>query len=624
MPQQVHTNGAFNEEDNNYDDKAADREQLILLHEKQKRRISPPLSPPLDTDDTSSSNRGSGSESSGSRRNMLNRLKRAPIQSTRMILPDDFHTSYKPPFYPKIQDTLQFLLQALGDNFIFDSLDDGAKTDFVHAMQLQEFKEGERVMNQGDIGDYFYIIYDGEVAFHVNDAEEEGKGLPPKHDGKDILVRDENLPPRVGSGSKGSSFGELALLYSSPRQASVRALSPLTLYKIDQQTFKLLHTSHEVKDRTSIISVFEDLSMFGDLDDHQIQKLADAATIVEFDEGERIVNKGDNGSIMYIVKSGQVGERALITNEARAANVTAVCKTLLMAISKGVLEEILGPLDQAIIHSSHARYLRSIPLFDYLEPDEIDRCVIYLKEENFKKSEKIVSEGKLCLIQEGHALMMIRKNTKNGSEPKLIKLEKGDYFGNLWRNIDALETGQEELPQDPMSADSMARNTVTVETDTMRCLTLLAEDVEHVIGGDMDRLSVLSLGPVEDDEKPPQRPKMSRIKSRYMKSSSYDFIKGKRSYSNRDVMSLIKLQKHRILGVGTFGKVWLVTPKSNNKKDNNKSTPYALKMISKRQILKQQVPATLREKNILESVQHPFLLHMISKFQDENYLCKLF
>ena len=39
------------------------------------------------------------------------------------------------------------------------------------------------------------------------------------------------------------------------------------------------------------------------------------------------------------------------------------------------------------------------------------------------------------------------------------------------------------------------------------------------------------------------------------KKSSIDDVKQKKTYSNRDVMNLSKLDKHKILGVGAFGKV---------------------------------------------------------------------
>lgn len=65
--------------------------------------------------------------------------------------------------------------------------------------------------------------------------------------------------------------------------------------------------------------------------------------------------------------------------------------------------------------------------------------------------------------------------------------------------------------------------------------------------------------------------------------------------------------------------MWLVSPKSSG--DGKPPTPYALKMVSKRQLLQQRLAAAvMREKNVMESIVHPFCLHMVSSFQDADYL----
>lgn len=69
-----------------------------------------------------------------------------------------------------------------------------------------------------------------------------------------------------------------------------------------------------------------------------------------------------------------------------------------------------------------------------------------------------------------------------------------------------------------------------------------------------------------------------------------------------------------MLGMGAFGKVWLATNRATKK-------PYALKTITKRQLIDAgQVKGVLREKQIMASLEHPFILPLISSFQDENFL----
>ena len=572
---------------------------------------------------------------------------------------------------PKSPETTAFLVNALAGNFVFDCIDDKAKLQFVSVMQPQEFNEGEWVMRQGDVGDYFYILEEGEVAFCVAGAGDAAAAADPRarDPGDDGLAA-----PQVGTGARGTTFGELALLYNTPRAASVRALTPLRLYKIDQRTFRALLLSRQRADRSHVIALVEKMSAFEKLHPTKLRKLVDAFTIINAIEGQRIVNKGDVGSVFYIVMSGAVkvddighgsskfedqileaggsfGERALITGETRAANVTAMMETSLLAISKSALEEIIGPLEEACKMSSYAEYLRSIPLFEHLEPDEIDRCVSHLKRETFNEGDKIDARGgKLYLIEEGRALTTIG-NTSEHEKKKgksrgsiLVKLEKGDYFGRLADRDDGEEHENSITSQGEATTEYGNRYLIIVETH-MVCRTLRNTDVERIIGGNLHRHSASCADPAAEEEEASQvsmlklisgsvrrlaasnadstdeeekKARITRLRHKWRQTSSRHLIQTKKSNAKRRVLNLSKLKKHSIIGMGAFGKVWLVTLNSNEK---DKPTCYALKMISKRQVLQQNLAASvLREKNVMESVEHPFLIRMTSSLQDENYL----
>jgi protein kinase A len=74
--------------------------------------------------------------------------------------------------------------------------------------------------------------------------------------------------------------------------------------------------------------------------------------------------------------------------------------------------------------------------------------------------------------------------------------------------------------------------------------------------------------------------------------------------------------KHQLLGSGAFGEVWLVSHRNN-------ATPFALKQLNKRKVIdksKHQGHAAAREKDVMASLDHPFVIKLLSTFQDDNNL----
>ena len=89
-------------------------------------------------------------------------------------------------------------------------------------------------------------------------------------------------------------------------------------------------------------------------------------------------------------------------------------------------------------------------------------------------------------------------------------------------------------------------------------------------------------------------------------------------------ITLDSLEKYKILGAGTFGQVWLVSEKGKKKRrsfrkvSESVDTSYALKIQYKRDlIIYNQVESVINEKNILETIDHPFVLRLVNTYKDE-------
>lgn len=85
----------------------------------------------------------------------------------------------------------------------------------------------------------------------------------------------------------------------------------------------------------------------------------------------------------------------------------------------------------------------------------------------------------------------------------------------------------------------------------------------------------------------------------------------------KKIVKLDDLTRHRILGAGTFGQVWLVSRVSSG----GSRRAYALKVQSKFELVQSgQAQAVVDEKNIMKILQHPFLSTLEASFHDDSFV----
>ena len=381
----------------------------------------------------------------------------------------DLEGEFKAPDYPKTSEDAKFLDSALGENFIFGDLETKQRKMLIKAMQQQDVKKGETIIKQGDVGDFFYILEKGTVNFVA--------------DGKE-----------VGSCGKGGSFGELALLYDSPRAATCIAAEDSTLWKVDQGTFRHLLARTAKEQEGGIVDVLAKIPLFKDMDRGLVSKFASVLTSVTFSEGEVVVKKGDDGDIFYIISDGQVrvhdiglgdasyadqvlkagdwfGERALMTGEPRAANVTAMTETRAFAVDRETFETTIGSLDSILGLESKKRFIRSVPIFAKSEllGIEYEHLVAMVTEKKYTQGTKLTEAGKkadpnLYIVKDGKLMI----SSAMGS---ILFLGSGDYYGD----------------KIVKAADDYTSDETCICEEPTTCWVLSRNDIEDVIG-DLKRL----------------------------------------------------------------------------------------------------------------------------------------
>jgi cAMP-dependent protein kinase regulator len=112
------------------------------------------------------------------------------------------------PTYPKSPQQLARIRLSIASNFLFRNLDDDQSSDVLSAMKEVRVGQGEVVIRQGDVGDYFYVIEEGQLEVFKS---KDGEGS----------AANGGLGDKVATTGPGMSFGELALMYKCAPSISV-------------------------------------------------------------------------------------------------------------------------------------------------------------------------------------------------------------------------------------------------------------------------------------------------------------------------------------------------------------------------------------------------------------------
>lgn len=110
--------------------------------------------------------------------------------------------------------------EALGKVPLFSKLEQSKLKLLAFTSELQTYEEGEVVFNEGDAADCAFVIIDGEADIYAN------------ADGAQVVV---------GTLQANQLLGELGVLTSSPRSATIHAKGRLMMLRISTDMFlKLL------------------------------------------------------------------------------------------------------------------------------------------------------------------------------------------------------------------------------------------------------------------------------------------------------------------------------------------------------------------------------------------------
>ena len=200
--------------------------------------------------------------------------------SAESMQPSQHTQEFKKIVIPKSDEQRESIRAAIGNNFLFKNLDEEQYEDVVNAMAEKRISAQTLIIEQGAVGDYFYIVESGELDCFINGN-------------------------KVTSYGPGGSFGELALMYNAPRAASIQAVTDCVLYALDRVTFRSILMENTARKRRMYERFLEEVPIFKSLEIYERHKIADALESIQYSDEDVVMREGDAGENFYLIESGE-------------------------------------------------------------------------------------------------------------------------------------------------------------------------------------------------------------------------------------------------------------------------------------------------------------------------------
>ena len=570
---------------------------------------------------------------------------------------------------------------ALKNHFVFKDINKNVLDLLVKELIYFSLSKGKIVYEEGDNGNYFYILASGRV-------ESYEKGQFKK------------------SYSPWDCFGELSLLSHKKREETIKCSEKCEFFSLDGEIFiEIQRKVNEsiLKERFNFLNT---ISIFKSLDNISKYNVAQKIQLEEFKDGDRIITKGDIGNNLYIIKEGLVsvkigdkeirklgnndyfGQNAILIDTKRGADIFSINKTICYELSRESLKEALGQTYIDIILYCFFKFcieenpnLKSI-FIESLMPELFKAFTIkiYSKNEkiyNNKISDKLKSNSKRLIIVIEGSIYKEKEMELLASKGNIIgeiffKDSNKDLGNDLIANPDCITLEstilnickilkidlKKENPLNILNRISKLKKIYLFKNLSDKTLELIASRLQKLKftektkiveeGTTGDTFYIISKGRVEINqngkfirtlesgscfgenvllssegfvERSASIIALDNVVCYTLTKSDFDDIiddQKIKSYLNKivslqeDAIDLNNIYYIKFLGKGKFGTVSLV---------HNKKNMYAVKAISRKSVEVQKILAKyfVNERRIMLSLDHPFIVKMVKSMKNSKF-----
>lgn len=465
--------------------------------------------------------------------------------SLQPIIPDSDSSDDSEKFQNNVsQDQIGEIVATLKNVYLFKSINDEDLNRIASKTAFVSFDTGTVIVTQQAVdgtNDPLYIVWHGKAVVYISGSETEIIHL-----------------------KKGDMFGEISALFGSKRSADVCAVNDTVCISIPRSVLRSLPVARS-------LMFLRKVPILQGLSDNQIIAAYAKLSEQSFKDGEMMVEFGDTGSTVFIIRSGWVrvvrpavdgnkeeevamlrrgqvvGQRTLIADGKRTASCIAAGEVRTLVFDNKMLVDLDNPalnelLDYDIVTSVFraegmlSKLGNELDLEKYVF-DCIDFEMKYESDVIIRRDQRLF---RFYIVKSGQVVQTEGEN--------MIKCLNGiSYFGNL--------SGQ------------IAQGNIVAKT----------------------KVTLLIYSPQIEAPLPIRKIGEAGIK-------------------------FTDLQIQRLVGKGNSGNVFLVRNAKNNKL-------YALKCIEKSRIRHlKQIQHAKNELHVIRTIKHPFCTEYVQSYQDFSKL----
>lgn len=369
---------------------------------------------------------------------------------------------------------------------------------------------------------------------------------------------------------------------------------------------KMVEPVHHKKDstaRTLIKNALLKNHLLQHLEQSQITEIVECMYEKKIIANANVIEEGSEANNLYVIQSGQFGvyrektkisdlkketafgELALLYNCKRTATVKACVDSVVWVIDRPLFRTIMRKT-YSKRHAELQSFLKNVPILKDITEANFTKLADLLEMQVYAKKECILKQGETAncffIIQSGSAIVT-QKIPNSDQEKECRTLIPGDFFGEKALLSGGLRTASVYSAEHNTEILCLYRSGfLELMGDLSAIKSINYRDEERF--QDIQRQTPTSPAAIVDDD----------------------------AYGS---VALADIQRLKTLGVGGFGRVFLVKLKGVDHHS------FALKCMKKEHILKmKQQTHVLSEKQILSELRSTFICRLYQTYKDTKYV----